>query len=152
MMHRMHRTKHNLRPIWVDVRAKIKGGELDWRVKWKRSKWNPFWNEGPIDLPAGSGAHEIMFDLDDDTGLGLRFLEPPDEAIWVMPDTCPQGKCNQGGQITPVSVEDQGKRLRVINANSGQPVELHYALNFDGTRSAHGPPYCHDPIIKNRGG
>ena len=104
MMHRMHRTRDDLKPIWVDVRAKIQGSEIDWKVKWKKWKYWPFWNDGPIEQPEGSGAHEIMFDFDDKTGLGLRFLGQPDEAIWVMPDTCPPDKCNVGGQITPVCV------------------------------------------------
>ena len=152
MMHRMHTTRDDLKPIWVDVEAKIRDREIAWKVKWKKWKYWPFWNEGPIEQPKGSGAHEIMFDLDDKTGLGLRFLAQPDEAIWVMPDTCPPGKCNVGGQITPVCVENEGKSLRITNANSGDPVDLHYALNFEGPNSDYGPPYRHDPIIKNRGG
>ena len=65
MMHRMHRTRDDLKPIWVDVRAKIQGSEIDWKVKWKKWKYWPFWNDGPIEQPEGSGAHEIMFDFDE---------------------------------------------------------------------------------------
>jgi hypothetical protein len=148
----MKRTRADLKPIYVDVRVKSKHDKLDYRIKWKTMKYWPFWKEEPIELPYDSGGHEMMFKLDDDTDLDLYFLNDPSDAIWSQPDTCPTSKCNAVGQITPVSVEDQGKELRVTNANCGDPVELHYALNFGGKPSTEGPPYSHDPIIKNGGG
>ena len=148
----MNRTRADLKPIYVDVRVKPKHGTLDYRIKWKTMKWWPFWNDDPIELSPGSGGHEMMFNLSDDTDLDLLFLSDPNDAIWVQPNSCPQGKCNSGGQVTPVSVEDGGKQLRATNANCDDPVDLHYALNFNGKASKDGPPYSHDPIIKNGGG
>jgi hypothetical protein len=148
----MNRTRGDLKPIYVDVKVKSKHGNLDYDVKWKTMKYWPFWNGGPIDLPRDSGGHEIMFNISDHTDLNLLFLGDPTDAIWVQPDSCPQGKCNDGGQVTPIAVEDHGQQLRATNANCGEPVELHYALNFTGKPSREGPPYSYDPIIKNGGG
>lgn len=148
----MNRTRADLKPIYVDVRVKFKNAKLDYRIKWKTMKYWPFWNDSPIELPPGSGDHEMMFNLNDLTDLNLRFLNDPNDAIWVQPGTCPPGKCNLGGQITPVGVENDCSQLRATNANCGDAVELHYALNFDGKPSKEGPPYSHDPIIKNGGG
>ncbi|MEO6581373.1 MAG: hypothetical protein ABIN68_01025 [Sphingomicrobium sp.] len=142
----------NLKPIYVNVKAKSKHGALEFGVKWKTLKWWPFWNDDPIELKPDTGGHEMMFNLIDDTDLDLLFLSDATDAIWVQPDTCPAGKCNNGGQITPVSVENGGKQLRVTNANTGDPVDLHYALNFNGKPSTTGPPYSHDPVIRNGGG
>lgn len=148
----MKRTRADLKPIYVDVRVKPKNATLEYRVKWKTMKYWPFWNDGPIELSRNSGGREMMFNLDDHTDLDLRFFNDPNDAIWVQPDSCPPSKCNTGGQITPVSVENGGTQLRATNANNGDAVELHYALNFDGKPSSEGPPYSYDPIIKNGGG
>jgi hypothetical protein len=148
----MNRTRSDLKPIYVDVKVKSKPGGLDYGIKWKTMKYWPFWNGGPIELPRGSGGHELMFNLNDHTDLDLQFLSDPADAIWVQPNSCPTSKCNSGGQVTPVGVEDQGQQLRATNANCGDPVDLHYALNFDGKPTVEGPPYSHDPIIKNGGG
>ncbi len=145
----MNRTRADLKPIYVDVRVKLKNGEPDYRLKWKKWKYWPFWNDDPIELPQDSGGHEMMFNLNDQTDLDLHFLNDPDDALWVQPNSCPPGKCNKGGQITPIGVEDERQQLRVTNANSGAAVDLHYALNFDGKASK---TYSHDPIIKNGGG
>ena len=148
----MNRTRSDLKPIYVDVKVKSKNGMLEYDIKWKTMKYWPFWNSGPINLPHDSGGHEIMFNLNDHTDLDLLFLGDPADAIWVQPGSCPTSKCNNGGQITPVGVENGDTQLRVTNANCGDPVDLHYALGFNGKASTEGPPYRHDPIIKNGGG
>lgn len=148
----MNRTRSDLKPIYVDVKVQSKHGTLEYDIKWKTMKYWPFWNGGPIELSRNSGGHEMMFNLNDHTDFDLQFFNDPNDAIWVQPDSCPKAKCNEGGQVTPVSVEDGDTQLRATNANSGDAVDLHYALNFNGKASKEGPPYRYDPIIKNGGG
>lgn len=141
----------NAKPIYARVKAQESNGEVHFKVRWKTHKLWPFTNEGPIEQDVNTGAREIIFEIDDRTPYGLRFFDDAEDAFWVQPDRCPNGKCNSGGQTQILGVEDQGRVLRVLNANT-EPAELHYALHMNGARTEQGPPYSYDPIIKNRGG
>lgn len=89
------------------------------------------------------GSAEIIFDLDDQTGLQLRFPNAASDAIWIVNGTnCPQGSGNADGEFS--IDQPTNKRLKIVdnNANNG---EFCYALNFDSAAGRQ----TYDPIIKN---
>jgi hypothetical protein len=89
------------------------------------------------------GSAEIVFDVDDRTGLNLQFPDTPSEAIWIANGTsCPQGAGNADGEF---SIGKPGKkRLKIVDANANNG-EFCYSLNFDSSSGR----VSYDPIIKN---
>lgn len=124
----------------VKVRASIIGSSIDWEIDGKKAK------EAKLKLAKDSGAHELDFQLDDDTNLGLRF--DTSDPIWVGENCpCPPPRGINSDQI---SVTDcTGKSLTMLNQNSGDAREIRYQLNFIGSDG--GREMC-DPIIENGGG
>jgi hypothetical protein len=116
-------------------------------------------NSGPILLAHDSGEYDVEFDLDDRTGLDLKFLPTVDESIWINSACCPfQASGNdEKGQISDKARASKTK-LKLKNANLGDPCVLHYRLRFDGHpwTSPNGnnfvPPYSKDPDFRNGGG
>lgn len=135
--------------VHIDVVATLDDGEVKFECSWKMPNGNK--GSGPIDLPRGSGAHHLIFDLDDKTGLKLRYFDDPTDAIWIAVGSCPSGPGNGNGQIAHSDVDLNRKKLTIHDRNEGGAVDLHYALRFDGDRSKSGPPYNYDPIIRNGG-
>ena len=124
----------------VKVRASLVGVSVDWEVDGVKAK------QSKLKLQKDSGAHQLDFQLDDDTGLGLSF--DTSDPIWVVEDgPCPPPPGINSDQISVSQCSSDN--LVALDANSGRPRELRYQLNFvaaDGRRES-----C-DPIIENGGG
>jgi hypothetical protein len=102
---------------------------------------------GPVDLPPGSGTHEITFTIKDTTGLGLQFPASDQFLCEVNSGShCPTTLDNSQFEISSSSTS---KKLVVLDLNSGPPREYRYQLNIVDSA---GNPYPYDPIIKNGGG
>ena len=119
-------------------------------------------HKGRIDLPARE-TYVLRFHLRDESSRNLKFSPPGVNAMWVTsgsdnaPPECPSN-AGDGGQIKFSGPQTGCSKnlLAVINANSGDPCLLKYALRFDGDphKSESGqqyPPYVFDPEIKNGG-
>lgn len=142
-------------PIKVEVHAELDPTSHkvlftdEWEASWQNGK-----QKGPITVPYGTNATEIHFSLRDDTGLGLNFMRNFADVIYVGTGTaCPPPRGNQGGQITFRS--SSANLLKVLNANSGNAIDLKYALRFNGQDNLAGgenQPYVYDPDLKNGGG
>lgn len=135
---------------WLDGRTKEVSFDDKWEADWKTGK-----QTGPITVPHGTAPMEIHFHFnDDDTGLHLNFMRDFDDVIYVSTGkACPPQRGNQGGQITFVS--SSPNLLKVRNANSGDAIDLKYALRFNGRDNEHAnehQPYVYDPDLKNGGG
>lgn len=133
-------------PVEVDVYANPPGSlqpyELDWRFQGGPSQGNT-----PIDLPKGSGSHDLIFTLHDNSGKGLKFKPVASDAMWVRNgNACPTAPGNGNGQIVHGSVTNGGTTLTVNDDNAGNPARLHYTLRFDPD------PNSWDPEIRNGGG
>src|SRR4030095_10715028 len=133
-------------PVIVDVTAHPPGSSepytIDWRFKAKPSQGNT-----AIDLPRGSGSHDMTFNLIDNSGKGLRFKAQCADAIWVRSGTvCPTAPGNGSNQMNNGVVSTDRLRLDINDDNSGSPRRLKYALRFD--------PDGNDfaPDIRNGGG
>ena len=124
----------------VKVRALDDGaGGIDFEVDGAKAK------QAVLKLDKGAGAHNLRFDLHDNSDRGLRF--DAGDPIWVAEDSdCPPAAGINSDQIAVTSIEDRS--LEATNLNSGRPRDLRYQLNFvtsDGSRAE-----C-DPIISNGG-
>ena len=130
-----------MKQIKVKVRATLDPtGAVDFEVDGVKAK------QARLKLDKDSGSHAIDFDLHDQTGRSLQFDSA--DPIWAsdnVPCPPPNGLHSQQLSIDKVG----GKSLTVINANSGEPREIRYQLNFvDGSGSS-----CNcDPIVDNAGG
>lgn len=136
--------------ISVIVDGRDESGGVKFAHKWKSASGQ--WNSGDIVVRPKAAAHEIVFEIDPASPKKLRFLDDPNDAIWVGISQCPKCGSNEGGQITPLAVEADNTRLRVRNANSGDPIELHYVLRFKRKIPLLLKPHEYDPVIRNGGG
>lgn len=136
-------------PIEVSVNGRRKLLKVAFGHKWRPRGGQ--WQEGDIIIDEGTPEHEIIFEVDPASPKALRFVDDPNEAIWVSTGTCPTSQCNKGGQIEPVSVEADGTLLRIRNANS-RAVDLHYVLRFKRSVPVLFKPHEYDPVIRNGGG
>jgi hypothetical protein len=143
-------TKAATPPISVLVNGRKESGEVKFDHKWKDASGS--WKSGDIVIEAGTPEHEIIFEVDPASSKKLRFVDDPNDAIWVGTSQCPKQASNEGDQITPIAVEADGSRLRVANANKGEPSELHFALRFKRRIPILLKPHKYDPVIKNGGG
>ncbi len=143
------------KPIKVTVTAELDPhtGKVSWDHEWEH-EGHPTKYQGRIDVAGGDWMVPIAFHLQDRTNLHLKFYEDPTEAMHVGPATaCPPPR-GDGGQIVFPS-RAAPKLLKVADRNSGDPVELKYALRFDGDPNPAGSeaaPYVYDPDLKNGGG
>jgi hypothetical protein len=140
MMGNGHKTK-------VEVRVVAQPGNGANSIDWSQScRFIPPGNgkaAGNMINVTAPGSAEIIFDLDDRTGLDLQFLDTPTEAIWIANGgNCPQGAGDADGEFS--IGKPNKKQLKVVdtNANNG---EFCYSLNFDSRNG----PVRYDPIIKN---
>jgi len=122
----------------VKVEAELADGGIEWTIDGKSPK------AAVHSFGRKSGPQDLHFNLDDRTGLGLRFDDDP---IWVHEN---EGQCPPAGINTDqiqVSSVTPGK-LTIHNQNDGAARTLHYQLNFlDGS----GASVRVDPVIKNGG-
>ncbi|HEY8435197.1 MAG TPA: hypothetical protein VIK68_11405 [Sphingomicrobium sp.] len=102
--------------------------------------------------------HLVEFDIDDQTGEGLKFPRSPEDAMWVAKvhdpqhPTCPDGSSpSDYSVIDPMCVCDDGERLIVRNENPREE-DWSFTLNFEKTSAGGGERVSWDPIIKNGGG
>jgi hypothetical protein len=153
--HIMHRPSHRL---GVNVLATLNEDVgVDFQISWNIDGGNTF--SGPIFLPRDSGYYDVDFDLDDRTGLRLKFMPSIDDAIWINSAYCPyQGAGNdEKGQIKDKDHASNSK-LKLKNENFGDSCVLHYRLRFDGDAwtspcgNNFAPPYSKDPEFRNGGG
>lgn len=131
-------------PVIVDVTAHPPGSAepytIDWRFQGQPGKGNTV-----INLPRGSGSHDMTFNLIDNSGKGLRFKAAAADAIWVKSGKgCPTGP-GHGNQMSNGSVSTDGMTLTINDDNSGNAQHLGYMLRFDPD------PNVFDPDIRNGG-
>jgi hypothetical protein len=98
-------------------------------------------NNGKIHITA-PGEAEIIFDLDDRSGLQLRFRPEASDAIWIAPGQCPTEPGDGGGEFE--LGEPRQMRLTILDRHTTQD-EYHYMLRFDSRAGL----LTYDPIIKN---
>ena len=141
-----------VRPVQVDVYAYLEGEDILFAQAW-RTDGDPGRRQGHIEIGKGQADVPIKFHLHDRTGLNLAFL-PADEGkqegpFWCNTLDCPTSWGDGNGQIG--DVDSSKNLLKVVDANSGEPCTLHYALRFTGDPVGSGPPYAFDPDIRNGG-
>jgi len=99
----------------------------------------------------------VEFTLVDNSGLGLRFVKPKENAMWVKTianpavKDCPTSACGLPG-FSPVSVTDTV--LKVLNTDMDSEY-LSFTLNFirAGGNDANSAEYLpYDPIVTNKNG
>lgn len=148
----------NIKPISVDVYAKLENGVVEFDHEWKFDG-DSATKKGTIDVPksaVGAPPVTMKFHLHDSTGLKLSFVKPTSDAMWVSQvDECPCAAGN-GGQIS-YNHPWGPNMLQVEDANSGPECTLYYTLRFDGDAhtdpdGTRHPPFEYDPTIKNGGG
>lgn len=122
------------------VTCSTKGGKY-W-VEFKNKKQGG----GPAD-PVANG-YIILFNIDDPDGTGCKFINDPDEAMWVQDiSVCPTSQC-YWPEFTAIAVLNDGATLMVYNANS---YEQNFAFTLRFTI-----PGCgvieFDPVGNNQNG
>lgn len=148
------RPSHDMEVKVVATRNEDEGA--DFQITWEDD--DGYWHNGPIVLPFDSGEYKIDFDLDDKSGLNMKFESTPGDAIWINADSCPvAGHGNDDkSQITDKRVASQTK-LKLKNLNAGKACILHYRLRFNGdtwtnaSGKTFGPSYSKDPEFRNGG-
>lgn len=89
------------------------------------------------------GEAEIVFHLQDSSGLQLQYREDESDAIWITSGTsCPNGPGNAQGEFD--IIHRQTHRLTIIDVNQNNG-DYCYALRFDSSAGVQ----VFDPIIKN---
>lgn len=126
----------------VEIKAKPPvGGKVQWDIEVK----GRYKDGKKIKVPHGEGV-EIHFDLDDDSGLGLRFdASAPFFVKEGTSDPCPSDF--NSDQMMVDSCKDD--KLVVFNWNA-KAEQLRYQLNFVTKSGKRVNPF--DPIIDNGGG
>ena len=129
------------KPVIVDVYARqgCDGVEFshEWRLEDQGSK-----KPGAIEVPAANGETPMHFQLHDESGLNLRFVDSAQDAMWVSRGTCPRRACTD--EEIQYDKPPAAKLLKVGNRNS-EECTLNFALNFKSDAG----PQCYDPEIKN---
>lgn len=141
------------RDVHVDVYAYREGEDILFAQAWKLDG-DKERKKGHIKIGEGQGDVPISFQLHNRTGLDLAFL-PVDDGkqegpFWCAMHDCPTAWGNGDGQIKSIEILPNDV-LRVVDANSGEPCTLHYALRFREPKLA-SPTYEFDPDIRNGGG
>lgn len=100
-----------------------------------------------------AAGYDLFFRIKrDDTGQDLRFVLPPEPAIWVEKNgSCPPTACSVYDEVIGQGKETKAnpKHLRVKNFNI-ESAHLSYALRFRSGKDR--TIYLLDPVIKNGGG
>jgi hypothetical protein len=147
-------------PLLVEVIATRDWDKgVDFLLRWEFPQG--VWNSGPMVFATGDRDRKIEYDLDDQTGLGLKFESKADDCIWVVDDgACPtSGNGSDKGQIKDKQ-RASDKKLKLKNVND-VTCNLHYALRFTGASwsrpegtgtKTFKPPYEYDPEYRNSGG
>ena len=147
-------------PLLVEVIATRDWDKgVDFLLRWEFPQG--VWNSGPMVFATGDRDRKIEYDLDDQTGLGLKFESKADDCIWVVDDgACPtSGSGSDKGQIKDKQ-RASDKKLKLKNVND-VTCNLHYALRFTGASwsrpegtgtKTFNPPYEYDPEYRNSGG
>jgi hypothetical protein len=134
----------------VVVSVLAEPGEAPGAINWSQSfhfipQGNGKNTNGKIHITA-PGEAQIILDLDDRSGMHLRFRDDPlipDYAIWIaLGIYCPTVPGNGNGQFALDWV--QNKQLRVTDFHTDQN-EYGYVLRFDSDTDVK----VFDPIIKN---
>jgi hypothetical protein len=130
--------------VEITVRAELENGEIKWNDD--RVRFIPPTSgskSGRVIHLTDPAEAELVFDLDDCTGLRLEFEELASDAIWIQRGTaCPPGPGDGGGEF--VIHRPQAGKLRVIDRHNTDH-EYCYALRFTSQQG----PQKFDPIIKN---
>jgi hypothetical protein len=143
--------------IEVDIRAtQGEDGSVEFQCMWRPDSGS-VWYSGPIDLPKGSGEHDLEITLDDRSGRDLQFYDKAGDAMWVNIGSCPEKGVPHAdkGQIRDKTVVAGKKKLTLKDINE-EACRLLYALRFEGDHwtdpaGKSYPPYEYDPEIKNGG-
>jgi len=90
------------------------------------------------------GDAEIIFDLDDSSGLHLRYRTDKTDAIWIASGNfCPPPGPGDGNREFRI-IDRQNKKVTIIDRNQTAG-DFSYALQFDSDTGLQ----VYDPIIKN---
>lgn len=130
--------------VEITILAQLQNGEICWddnRVKFIPASSGS--KKGPVIHLTDPAEAELIFDLDDRTGLRLEFEKSAGDAIWIERGTsCPPGPGNGSGEF--VIDRPQARKLRVVDRHTTNH-EYCYALRFTSDVG----PQKFDPIIKN---
>lgn len=97
-----------------------------------------------VKLPRDSGPHKFAFNLDDQTGLNVRFSAlSADES-----QQCPPRPGINTDQIVDVDID--GEKASFKDSNSGPGRDISYAWTFACDDPSQTPEF--DPVITNGGG
>ena len=111
-------------PAIVDVYADPDGtGGASFSHEWR---WQDGGSQGKgaIDVPkraATDPGPPIHFNLNDKSGLGVRFSDDDLGAIWVSRSGCPTAKCSDG-EIPETKIQRSPNLLKVYNENSEESI------------------------------
>ncbi|QDP19634.1 hypothetical protein [Sphingomonas xanthus] len=140
--------RSSVKPVQVTIYAFRIDDEILFDHRWKR-QGDSGNKKGKVIIPAEEADVPIHFQLRDESGAHLQFLDDWQDAIWVALDGCPTGTGN-GGQIK--DGESNRNLLKVVDANSGSACTLYYSLWFSGDEVGGQSRFEYDPEIRNGGG
>ena len=152
--------KSGIRPMVAGWRQSVKvwalpGNPIDWHMesnlKDPQSGFLVF-NKGNDNMPKRD-YYLIQFDLQDHSGLDLRFEPNPANAFWVAvdqnsPPTCPKS-ASYSDQIYAICDDPGGKGLTVRNDDKDRAY-FTFSLGFISDKD--GKPYRYDPGGDNQDG
>jgi hypothetical protein len=130
----------------------LQDGEPKWSLagSFSDKKAGKVHADGVIEFNSGPWKNHIVFNLKDESGLGLVWMEPACQAIWskvvetAEDDTCPsEGNVNHFKHI-----EFAAGNLALHNKNHDAAL-IRFALRF---ADSSGKPVDYDPVIRNGGG
>ena len=143
----------------VTVTARNEGGHVTFTPDsevWKEGRGHFAFNKDDHHMRK-QDYHLVEFEIDDQTGQGLKFPRSPEDAMWVARvqdpahPTCPDGSTpSDYSVIDPICVCDHGERLIVRNDNP-RGDDWSCTLNFEKS-AAGNARVSWDPIIKTGGG
>ena len=124
--------------VHLHAKAREAGCGIEWSLDFKNPPDNG--SKAVVDLPKGSGGHDIVIRLIATQGLDIAF--DTSDPIWVSEgNACPPPAGINSDQITLGPCSDT--QLRIHDSNSRECV-LTYQLNFVGADPL-------DPMIRNGG-
>lgn len=139
--------KHRGAPLRPDLYVQWSKDDNDWSVDSSPSP-NPKKKLKPLMYDAGSGRHDITFELRPPAGQDWRFRSAEKGGPISTQDNCdcPPGDGINSDQIQDVTLVGD-RTLTVTNVNNGDARLVRYKLHIEGAPL----PEC-DPAILNGGG
>jgi len=125
-------------------------------VKWELEIVSSGKKGGPgnypsLDIPAKQQATQIQISIKNTPGYNWKFAKDA-KALWVKVGQDPTSPSTYPDQVPVGSIKTKNNdmTLQFVDLNKGDPVALHYTLNFVGP--GNNVSSTLDPIIRNGGG